>query len=243
MFKFSVISPTATYSITSNKASVDEGTLVTITLNTTGVQNGQHIPFLIVGNGINVDDFVGLSSLSGNFVIQNGTASVDLHITEDAITEGLETFDILLFNGSRISVDINDTSTTPVTGIYIGGEFTTYQGTTRNCIARLNTDGSYDSTFNIGTGFDSAVQSVAIQQDGKIVVGGWFTTYQGTVRNRIARLNADGSYDSTFNIGTGFNDAVFSVAIQQDGKIVVGGGFTTYQGTTRNRIAPLVFVH
>ena len=98
----------------------------------------------------------------GNFVIQNGTASVDLHITEDAITEGLETFDILLFNGSRISVDINDTSTTPVTGIYIGGELTTYQGTTRNCIARLNTDGSYDSTFNIGTGFNDAVQSVGL---------------------------------------------------------------------------------
>jgi uncharacterized delta-60 repeat protein len=138
------------------------------------------------------------------------------------------------FNGIVIALAIQSDGK-----IVVGGGFTTYQGTTRNRIARLNTDGSYDTTFDIGTGFGGSVSALAIQSDGKIVVGGGFTTYQGTTRNRIARLNTDGSYDTTFDIGTGFNGSVFALAIQSDGKIVVGGGFTTYQGTTRNCIARL----
>jgi uncharacterized delta-60 repeat protein len=118
--------------------------------------------------------------------------------------------------------------------ILVGGVFTTYQGTTRNRFVRLNSDGSYDATFNLGTGFDGTVASIAIQSDGKILVGGVFTTYQGTTRNRFVRLNSDGSYDATFNLGTGFDNTVFSIAIQSDGKILAGGVFTNYQGTTRN---------
>ena len=123
--------------------------------------------------------------------------------------------------------------------IVVGGSFTTYQGTTSNYIVRLNTNGSFDSTFNMGAGFTWNVNTIAIQSDGKIIVGGQFTNYQGTNRNRIVRLNTDGSFDSTFNIGTGFNSSVLALAIQSDGKIVVGGSFTTYQGTTSNYIVRL----
>jgi uncharacterized delta-60 repeat protein len=123
--------------------------------------------------------------------------------------------------------------------ILVGGLFTTYQGTTRNRFVRLDTDGSYDTTFNLGTGFGGTVNAIAVQDDGKILVGGGFTTYQGTTRNRLVRLNTNGSYDTTFNLGTGFGGTVQAIAVQDDGKILVGGLFTTYQGTTRNRFVRL----
>jgi uncharacterized delta-60 repeat protein len=121
--------------------------------------------------------------------------------------------------------------------IIIGGDFTSYNGVARNFIARLNTDGTLDATFNAGTGANLRVHTTAIQSDGKIIIGGAFTTYNGTARNRIARLNADGSLDAAFNPGTGANDMVFTTAIQSDGKIIIGGIFTSFNGTARNRIA------
>jgi uncharacterized delta-60 repeat protein len=93
--------------------------------------------------------------------------------------------------------------------IIIGGSFTTYNGTLINNIARLNADGTLDLTFNPGTGANDSVLGTAIQSDGKIIIGGGFTSYNGTAINRIARLNADGTIDLTFNPGTGVSNYVF----------------------------------
>jgi uncharacterized delta-60 repeat protein len=106
-----------------------------------------------------------------------------------------------------------------------------------NGIARLNADGTLDGTFNPGSGANNYVRTTAIQSDGKIIIGGQFTSYNGVARNRIARLNADGTLDGTFNPGTGTNDDVRTSSIQSDGKIIIGGDFTSYDGTGRNRIA------
>jgi uncharacterized delta-60 repeat protein len=121
--------------------------------------------------------------------------------------------------------------------IVIGGVFTSLNGTARTCIARLNTDGSLDTTFNPGSGANRLFVSIAIQSDGKIVIGGNFTSYNGTPRTGIARLNTDGSLDTSFNPGSGANGYVASIAIQSDDKIVIGGNFTSYNGTARNCIA------
>jgi Domain of unknown function (DUF5122) beta-propeller len=72
-----------------------------------------------------------------------------------------------------------------------------------------------DFTYNIGTGFNGAVNASAIDANGKLVVGGAFTTFNGmTVRNYIARLNADGTLDGTFNAGATLNGSVLSIAIE-----------------------------
>ena len=123
--------------------------------------------------------------------------------------------------------------------IFIGGLFSSYSGTAINSIARLNTDGTLDTNFNIGTGPNGFVYSSSIQSDGKIIIGGDFTSYNGTVINRISRVNTDGTLDATFNPGSGANGWVLSVSIQGDGKIIIGGDFTSYNGYTRNRIARL----
>ncbi len=123
--------------------------------------------------------------------------------------------------------------------ILVGGTFTSYNGSTRIFIARLNTDGTLDTSFNIGAGFNNYVQSIALQPDGKILVGGTFTTYKSLSQNRIVRLNTNGTLDNSFNIGTGFNNTVFSITLQSDGKILAGGNFTSYKGLTQNRIVRL----
>ena len=123
--------------------------------------------------------------------------------------------------------------------IIIGGWFTSFNGIARNRIARLLTDGTFDATLNAGTGTDNAIEKCTIQSDGRILIGGEFTNYNGTARSRIARLNADGSLDGTFNPGTGASSSIWPCVIQSDGKIIIGGFFTSYNGTSRNRIARL----
>ena len=98
--------------------------------------------------------------------------------------------------------------------IVIGGGFTTYQSTARGNIARLNTNGSLDTTFlAAGVGTDGMINSLAVQSDGKVLIGGDFATYTGVVRYRIARVNTDGSLDTSFlsTAHDGFNDSVKSV--------------------------------
>jgi uncharacterized delta-60 repeat protein len=115
--------------------------------------------------------------------------------------------------------------------ILLGGQFVTYSGTSANRILKLNSDYTLDGTFNYGTGFNNTVQIIKVQNDNKILVGGVFTFYSGFSANYLIRLNADGSKDDSFNIGTGFNSTVFSITIQSDDKILVGGSFSTFSGT------------
>lgn len=121
--------------------------------------------------------------------------------------------------------------------VLIGGAFTNFNGTALNRIARLNNDGSRDTSFFIGEGADDTVLSITVQADTKIVLGGLFTRCNGVGRNRITRLNNDGTVDPTINFGAGANNFVAATAVQPDGKIVIGGGFTEYDGTPRQRLA------
>lgn len=123
--------------------------------------------------------------------------------------------------------------------ILVCGNFTTFNGISKNRIIRLNANGTADPTFVIGTGADGVVECVAVQNDGKIIIGGQFTKINGINRRYIARLNANGSLDTTFDTSSGFNSHVYSVAIQDDGKIIAGGNFTTYNSSAKNYILRL----
>ena len=122
--------------------------------------------------------------------------------------------------------------------ILVGGRFFTLGGQSRYYIGRLNADGTLDTGFNPGAGGGYViVYCFALQADGKILVGGWFTTLGGQSRNYIGRLNADGTLDTSFNPGAYF--IVYSLAVEADGKILVGGWFTTLGGQSRNNIGRL----
>ncbi|MCB1206280.1 MAG: delta-60 repeat domain-containing protein, partial [Verrucomicrobiae bacterium] len=123
--------------------------------------------------------------------------------------------------------------------VYIGGYFTSVRGAVRNRIARLNADGSVDKGFDPGIGAGSLVRSMALQTDGKLLIGGDFTSYNGVECRRIARLNEDGSLDASFDPGSAATGAVRSVVLQADGKVLIGGDFISYNGLTSSYIARL----
>ncbi len=123
--------------------------------------------------------------------------------------------------------------------VIVAGAFTTIDGTARNRIARLYSYGGIDTGFDPGTGANDVIYAVALQSDGKIIVGGAFTTFNGVSANRIVRLNADGSVDATFNAGTGMDNTVYSLVLQTDGKVLAGGAFTTFNGSSSNKIVRL----
>ena len=114
----------------------------------------------------------------------------------------------------------------------IGGNFSSYNKQARVGIIRLNADGSVDNSFAIGSGFDKEVSALVLQPDGKVIVGGAFSSYDGAANscNRIARLNSDGSIDHSFAISIGFHGDVKALALQPDGKIIVGGMLVSFNG-------------
>ena len=172
--------------------------------------------------------------LGGAFTSYNGSTQNRL-IRLNADGSKDTSFDI----GSGLNGAAYSTSIQPDGKILVGGDFTSYRGTTQNYLIRLNSDGSKDTSFDIGTGLNGAVNTITIQPDSKILVGGAFTSFNGSTQNRLIRLNSDGSKDSSFDIGTGLNEAVNTTTIQPDGKILVGGAFTSFNGSTQNRLIRL----
>jgi uncharacterized delta-60 repeat protein len=126
--------------------------------------------------------------------------------------------------------------------VMIFGSFTNFNGNAVGRIARLNEDGSLDTTFNFGgTGFTSNVRAAVELSDGSFIVGGDFAKYNTslgtTTRNKILKIDANGVLDTSFD--PNMNGNVYSIAIDASGKILVGGNFTTVGGVSRNRLVRL----
>jgi uncharacterized delta-60 repeat protein len=126
---------------------------------------------------------------------------------------------------------------------YISETPTSYFGPERKGLARINVDGTLDTSFVnprvLNGGTRGVVNALHLQPDGKIIIAGVFLNVgdDGLIRNRMARLNSDGTLETSFN--PNLNSDANAMAIQSDGKILVGGSFTTVGGVTRNRIARL----
>jgi hypothetical protein len=121
------------------------------------------------------------------------------------------------------------------------GTFREYKGVPCDRIVKINsTTAALDSSFVYGTGFNNTTSRAIQMNDGTIVVVGLFTNYNGTNINRIVGLNNDGSINTNFNVGTGFNNTVNSVIYDPiNDKLFCFGLFTSYRGTTANRIVKI----
>ncbi len=129
--------------------------------------------------------------------------------------------------------------------VLVAGAFLSFNGIDTAGIVRLNADGSVDLTFNTGGAGVSAndygqdVKAIAVQADGKIVIGGAFSAYDGIAAGGVVRLNADGTPDTTFSVGQGADIAVEAVALQANGQILVGGTFNNFDGASVPHIVRL----
>ena len=125
--------------------------------------------------------------------------------------------------------------------VIVGGDFTSFNNFAFHHLVRLNLDGSVDPAFNADTGAsqNGSVHAIVIQPDGRILIGGVFTNVNGASLNHIARLNTDGSVDSSFNVGVGANNTVETLTLDSQGRILLGGQFTRASGVTRNGVTRL----
>ena len=142
-----------------------------------------------------------------------------------------------LKDGNRFGSDILSVVQQSDGKLIVGGLFTdTYTNLGRNYLLRLNTDGTIDSAFcanAVENKFNSFINSICLQPDGKILIGGAFTNYGGVAgRSYLIRLNADSTLDTTFSANISFSASVSTVFVRSDGKILVSGSFTNYGGVT-----------
>lgn len=142
--------------------------------------------------------------------------------------------------GSAANSIVRALAVQPDGKILIAGSFSLFNGQSATRLARLHANGALDTGFSVGSGANSIVHTLALQPDGRVLIGGLFIAYNGIVRNRIARLNANGSLDLTFDVASGANDVVRAIAVQADGNVMVGGGFTMFNAQPRMRLVRLV---
>lgn len=124
---------------------------------------------------------------------------------------------------------------------YIGGNFTHVATSREPYFVKLTASGAKSSDFTLGSGFNGQVKGAARLNDGSLIVVGDFTRYRGQVANRVAKIDATGTLDTTFNPQTGANGAnatVSAVAVTGN-SIFLGGAFTQYRGTTANYVTRL----
>lgn len=204
-------------------------------LNSDGSIDVNFNPQLDGGNGSRFVAAIALQSdgkilVGGSFITCNGVqrpAIVRLN-TDGSIDNS---FDAQLWPFDRVrSIVI-----LPNNQIIFGGSF---QGGIKG-IRKVNVNGTIDNSFDIGTGFNNGaiVNSISLQLDGKIIVAGAFSSFNGNPQNNITRLNPNGTIDISFNIGTGFvllnfpyEPGLNSSCIQSDGKILIGGYLNQYNG-------------
>lgn len=145
--------------------------------------------------------------------------------------------------GAGAGTFMRDLAVQPDGKIIVLGNFTSFHGSAAPGIVRLNSDGSLDTTFNLGSGPNGSVNTALVQPDGKIILGGSFTSFNGAAREYLVRLHADGSVDHDW-VGPDFAQTtgwrVDALALQADGKLIVGGTFYFSPGNLRSCLCRLL---
>ena len=121
----------------------------------------------------------------------------------------------------------------------IGGNFTKVNGNDSDFLARINNDGSFDASFDVSDALNARVYDLALQDDGKVIAVGDFNQNSNYGSLRLVRINADGTKDTSFAYTDELNGTIRTVAVQDDGKIVVGGNFNLYNNTGVHRLTRL----
>lgn len=141
--------------------------------------------------------------------------------------------------GSGTSGDITDVVYRPGERIIIAGYVNRWLEEPCRYMEALMPDGSIDLSFNSCTGANGRLGALAVQSDGRILIGGDFTRYNGIPRGRIARLEPTGALDLSFDPGLGADGSVESISVLADGRVLLTGHFNRIQNVGRSRIAIL----
>ena len=171
--------------------------------------------------------------VGGNFTNYNNiNANRIIRLNSDSTVDTSFTYGIG-FNDVVNTIEIDNFDK-----IMVGGSFTFYSGITYNRIIRLNTDGNIDQTFVIGNSFNNIVNTIKVDSNDKIIVGGNFTSYSSNLINNIVRLNKNGTIDISF-INEHYNNNIYAILINSFNKILISGKFTSYDNIYQNYLIRL----
>lgn len=132
-------------------------------------------------------------------------------------------------SGTGLDGSVSAITVQPDGRVLAAGSFSSYNGQAARSLIRLNPDGTRDETFAVDGSHLFGFAALALQPDGRVLAGGSRTMYNGETTPALIRFNADGTRDKSFNLtGTGIQGAVYSLVMQPDGKILVGGDFRLY---------------
>ncbi len=186
------------------------------------------------------------SRVRSRSLISVALLAVTLAFPSQVVVQAAEgDLDATFGTGGKLTIDVipNDSgdeaaavAALPDGRIIVAGTAISFGNPFRFAVLRLHSNGAIDTTFGVNgralVGFpgsvDDRAHALAIQSDGKIVVAGT-TSPVGTQNFAVARLNGNGSLDTTFGSGglvsADFGDAesAAAVALQSDGRIIVGG--------------------
>ncbi|MFN5745404.1 MAG: delta-60 repeat domain-containing protein [Methylococcaceae bacterium] len=189
-----------------------------------------------IGSGVNGSVNVPILQPDGKILIGGGFTSVAGHASNNIARLNPDgTFDASFVTGSGFNGPVSDLVLQPDGSVIAVGQFSAYNGATVGSnIARLDSAGQLDTRFNanVGTGFNGSAESVTLQLNGSIIIGGQFTGFDGIPAQYVARLDASGVFDTSFNsrIGTSLNNTLTTVLADPEGNIVLGGSFTQFNG-------------
>lgn len=237
-------------------------TIYSINRITSGAQNGKYI---IAGNFTSYNSTRANRQTLSNIARLNANGTLDSVRTTDIVNPKPEQTWKNADTISAFNAGVDGTvRKTFVFGeqIYIVGNFQNfrrmyvpnssydekvYDVTKMRQLVRVNADGAMDSTFHYnkatrqsGIGANGAIMDAMMQADGKLILVGGFSTFNGVPANRIVRLNLNGSVDNTFLMGTGADNDIYSIRYNATtNKIVVSGAFTSFNGKASSGVALL----
>ncbi|MFK8055366.1 MAG: T9SS type A sorting domain-containing protein [Saprospiraceae bacterium] len=149
------------------------------------------------------------------------------------------TFNII--HNSGVSSSASDLVVLEDGSIFIAGGIRDFNSTGLDFLVKLNPDGSQNTDFDQGSGFDRSINAIDMQSNGKIIVGGNFTEYNGQAIRYLARLNINGTLDTTFNTDErGPSNKISEVKVLADDRIIVAGSIGNYNGISTNDVIKIL---
>lgn len=141
--------------------------------------------------------------------------------------------------GEGVDGVVYATAAQPDGSVIIGGRFDNVNGQPRLNLARFNSDGTLDTKFLAAPtdGVDGTVYALALDSQGNLLVGGYFTTAQGQPLQNFVRYLSTGQIDKSFAGGAFPNGSVYAITLQPKGQIIIGGEFTQVGDTPRRNLA------
>jgi len=163
----------------------------------------------------------------GNFTEINGTSvSNIIQLTETGEIDS----DFDSGTGFNLGSILSDIIVDQLDNAFICGSFTSYNGESANSLIKLTRSGDIDETFVHLPETDGLVTQIAKDIDGRLYVGGQFSTYAGVPARGLARILSSGELDYSFDTSSGFNILSVNNIVIKDEDIYIAGGFTEYQG-------------